>query len=64
METVFMEDHMEGWIHVRTTWKTGFLRGPHGRLDSYECHMEDWINVRTTWEDWIHVGPHGKTGFM
>ena len=39
--------------------KTGFMRGPHGRLDSCEdmmgrldsCedHMEDWIHQWTTW---------------
>ena len=50
---------MEGWIHEgptldlihkRTAWKNGFMRGPHGRLDSCEDHMEYWIHVRTTWK--------------
>ena len=39
---------MEDRVHEITTWKTGFIRGPHGRPDSEEDHMEDQIHERTT----------------
>ena len=41
MEDWIHEDHTEDCIHVRTTWKAGFMLGPHGRLVSCEDHMED-----------------------
>ena len=46
---------MEECIYVRTTWKSEFIAGLHGRLYSCEDHMEDCVTVHHHF-----LGPHGR----
>ena len=48
----------EDWIHVRTTWKAGFMRSPH--WTSREDLLEEWIHERTTRKTGFTRGPHGR----
>ena len=68
IEDYSCEDHMEDNIHVRTrlkncfhewtTWKTGFIRGPHGStIIIYEVHMKGCSHVRTLSKTVFMRGP-------